>query len=249
MSMADVFECQVDFATDLRAGDDFKVYFEYAVKGGRRAGKGRILAAELTVNGQSHRAYYYSYPEGGGAYYDDKGRSMARRFLRAPLNYRRISSSFSYKRFHPILKIYRPHLGIDYAAPTGTPVSAIGSGKVSYVGWKGGYGRYVEIRHDRTYKSTYAHLSRYANGVRAGSRVTKGQVIGYVGSSGLSTGPHLDFRFYKNGKAINFLKTKFPHSKSIPESEVPDFEKVRKQYIAVLEGNRMVLSSKGEGLR
>ncbi|MDL1973061.1 MAG: M23 family metallopeptidase, partial [Deltaproteobacteria bacterium] len=177
---------------------------------------GRILAAEFVNKGRRLEAYYFEDPTGHKDYYDANGRSLRKAFLRAPLRYKRISSYFSYHRLHPILGIVRPHLGIDYAAPIGTPVEAVGDGRVVFIGWKRGFGKFIKIRHNHIYTSTYGHLSRFARGLKKGSFVKQGQVIGYVGSTGLSTGPHLDFRFMAHGRYINYLKFKQPESKSIP---------------------------------
>jgi len=156
-------------------------------------------------------------------YYDAEGNSLQRVFLKSPLNYRRISSYFSRRRFHPILKIYRPHYGVDYAAPTGTPVVTIGDGRVVYAGWKGGLGRYVEIRHNNVYTSCYGHLSRFAKGIRRGARVRQGQVIGYVGATGLATGPHLDFRVKRFGSYVNPLTVDYPRAEPLPEDKKDEF--------------------------
>ncbi|WP_170920415.1 peptidoglycan DD-metalloendopeptidase family protein [Desulfacinum hydrothermale] len=235
MELADIFAFDIDFNTDLRTGDTFAVYFDQTVRDGRRVKAGPIRAATMRVSGRTYEAHYYELPDGYGDYFDEKGRSLRKMFLKAPLSYRRISSTFTYRRFHPILKIYRPHLGIDYAAPTGTPVSALGDGKVIFRGWKGGFGRFVAIKHNATYKTTYGHLSRFAKGLKVGSRVKQGEVIGYVGQSGLATGPHLDFRFYKNGKPINFLKTTFPHARSVPKKLLADFQATRRRHLAKLQ--------------
>lgn len=234
MDLADLFAYDIDFATDLREGDTFAIHFQEEVKEGRRIRVGPILAAEMVVGGERYRAFHYKLPDGYEDYFDFHGKSLRKLFLKAPLSYSRISSTFTYKRLHPILKIYRPHLGIDYAAPHGTPVSALGSGTITYLGRKGGFGNYIEIRHDQSYKTAYGHLAGYAKGLRTGSKVTQGQVIGYVGSTGLATGPHLDFRFYRDTKPINFLKTDFPNARSIPKSLWSDFETKRESYLAAL---------------
>jgi murein DD-endopeptidase MepM/ murein hydrolase activator NlpD len=156
-------------------------------------------------------------------YYDCDGNSVRRVFLKSPLNYRRISSYFSNRRFHPILKTYRPHHGVDYAAPTGTPVVSIGDGRVTKAGWNGGMGNYVEIRHNNIYTSCYGHLSRYGRGVRGGVRVKQGQIIGYVGSTGLSTGPHLDFRVKKYGSYVNPLTIDYPRGEPVGEERKEAF--------------------------
>ncbi len=236
MELADLFAYDIDFNTDLREGDTFAIHFREEVKDGRCVRRGPILAAKMVVSGKTHSAFYHETGDGKGSYFDSEGESLRKMFLRAPLSYRRISSTFTHRRFHPVLKIYRPHYGIDYAAPEGTPVSALGSGTVTFKGWRGGYGNFVEIRHNDTYKTTYGHLSRYASGLRRGSRVEQGEVIGYVGATGVATGPHLDFRFYKNGTPIDFLKTEFPHAESVPKSQMAAFLETRDGYLAALRG-------------
>ncbi len=243
LDLSDIFSSDVDFNTDLRRGDKFIVYLEKYAKNGKFCKTPHILAARMIVQGNVYDAYYFEIKKGAGSYYDKDGQSKERMFLKAPLHYRRISSYFTNRRFHPILKIYRPHYGIDYAAPRGTPVSALGDGIVKFVGWKRGFGKFIVIKHNSIYKTTYGHLCRFAKGIRAGVRVTKGQVIGYVGATGLATGPHLDFRFYKNGKPINFLKTKWPHSHSIPGRLLARFRKVQQKYYAMLEkGQKSLLA-------
>ncbi len=204
LDFADIFSWSVDFLTEVREGDSYElVYEQRTAENGRSAGR-RILAG--VYDGQeTGRKFAFRHGDG---YYDEKGESLRSLFLRAPLQYRRISSYFSKARRHPILKIVRPHLGIDYAAPAGTPVSSVADGTVTFVGWKGGYGRYVEVRHALGYVTTYGHLSRYARGLKRGKRVKQGDVIAYVGSSGLSSGPHLDFRVRANGSYVNFLAIK-----------------------------------------
>jgi murein DD-endopeptidase MepM/ murein hydrolase activator NlpD len=192
----------------------------------------------MVVGGRCFQAFYYTLPDGSQGYFDSKGNSLQKLFLKAPLSYTRISSTFTYRRFHPILKIYRPHLGIDYAAPTGTPVCSLGDGTITYLGRRGGFGRFIAVRHNRHYKTTYGHLSRFAKGLHSGSRVTRGEVIGYVGSSGMATGPHLDFRFYRDGRPINFLKTEFPHARSIPKRLWTDFQHKYQTCLAALHGNQ-----------
>lgn len=253
MDLADLFAYDIDFVTDLRKDDTFAVHFQEEVKDGKRVRVGPILAAEMTVGGENYQAFYYKLSDGYEGYFDAKGRSLRKLFLKAPLSYSRITSTFTYKRLHPILKIYRPHLGIDYAAPTGTPVSSLGYGTIAYIGRKGGFGNYIEVRHDQHYKTTYGHLSRFAKGLRVGSKVKQGEVIGYVGSSGLATGPHLDFRFYKNKKPLNFLKTEFPNARSVAKSQLPDFKTKLEAYLEALhsQGNprftRMQNTDQGGG--
>jgi len=229
MRFADIFAWQVDFLTEPRPGDTFKLIWEKFYKEGKEFSNGRILAAQYLGKEVSHTAILFEDPEGGKDYYTITGESLRKAFLRSPLNYRRISSYFSYNRFHPILKYYRPHLGIDYAAPLGTPVATIGDGVVMYVGPKDDYGRFVKVRHQNGYYSTYGHLSRYGGGIRRGVKVKQGQVVGYVGASGLATGPHLDFRVARNGRFVNFLKINIPAAESIKDEYRKEFEMTKKE--------------------
>jgi murein DD-endopeptidase MepM/ murein hydrolase activator NlpD len=227
MNFSDLFAWDFDFFTDTRQGDRFEMLVEEDVVDGERAGFGRILAARyLPVRAEEPlEAFHYAWNGGEeSGYYRGNAESIRRFFLKSPLNYRRISSTFTNSRFHPILKKYRPHLGVDYAAATGTPVVALGNGKVTFVGSKGGYGRTVRIRHNRTYTTQYAHLSRYGKGVRSGVRVKQGQVIGYVGSSGMATGPHLDFRVQKDGRWMNPLRLKGGRAEPLPRGERAAFD-------------------------
>ncbi len=224
MRYADLLGWQVDFLTEPRGGDRFALVVREEFLEGERLGFGKILTAEYEGEMASARALRYVDSEGVLDWYDDEGKSVRRAFLKSPLNYRRISSGFSSRRRHPILKTVRPHWGVDYAAPTGTPVSALGDGVVNFAGRKGGYGKYIEVRHSSTYTTCYAHLSRYAKGIRAGQRVEQGQVIGYVGSTGLSTGPHLDFRVKRNGSFVNPLTIDAPPGREIGTLEKPRFE-------------------------
>jgi murein DD-endopeptidase MepM/ murein hydrolase activator NlpD len=232
MRFADIFAWQIDFLTEPRPGDKFKLVWEKFYRNGEEFSDGAILAAQYLGKEVSHTAILFEDPEGLKDYYTIKGESLRKEFLRSPLNYRRISSYFSYKRFHPILKYYRPHLGIDYAAPSGTPVASIGDGVVTYVGWKGEYGRFVKVRHQNGYYSTYGHLSRYERGIKRGVKVKQGQVVGYVGASGLATGPHLDFRLIRNGSFINFLKIQIPAAESVKERYRKEFEITKRERLS-----------------
>jgi len=236
MRFADIFAWEIDFLTEPMPGDRFKLIWERYVKDGKPLMDGRILAAQYEARRRTYTAIFFEDPDGHRGYYDIDGKSVRRRFLRSPLNYRRISSYFSRRRFHPILKIYRPHPGIDYAAPVGTPVVAVGDGVVEYCGWKGGYGRFVKIRHNHTFSTTYGHLSRFARGIRRGVKIRQGQVIGYVGSSGLSTGPHLDFSVIRNGRFVNFLALDIPAAESVKPGYMADFRKVKERQLAELNG-------------
>ncbi|MGD9642713.1 MAG: peptidoglycan DD-metalloendopeptidase family protein [Elusimicrobiales bacterium] len=231
MEFADVFAWEIDFLTEPRKGDRFALVWEEGVNAlGRRSGlrvKGGAYSGEVTGEG---RGYLHE-----GYYYDGKGASLRRAFLRAPLSYRRISSFFSKARFHPVLRRYRAHNGIDYAAPPGTPVSAIADGVVSYKGWKGGYGNFIELRHANSCVTGYGHLRGFARGLKRGQKVAQGQVIGYVGSTGLSTGPHLDFSLKVNGKFTDFLKFRPPSVASLGGAELEKFKVESSALAASLE--------------
>lgn len=201
--LADVYAWEIDFF-GLQGGDCYKVvYTTYEVEG-KPAGFGKILTASFAHMGRDRYAFLFDQGQ-GEEYFDEEGNSLRKNFLKAPLQFSRISSRFSYSRLHPILKIRRPHLGVDYAAPIGTPVHAVGDGTVIMAAYSGGAGRMVKIKHNGNYMTAYLHLNAYAKGIRQGAPVSQGDVIGYVGSSGHSTGPHLDFRFYKNGRAVDPL--------------------------------------------
>ena len=210
MQMADIFAWDVDFALDIRAGDRFALIFEEQFKDGKKIGEGPITAAEFTNRGRRVRALRYEYPSGDAEYFSPDGRSMRKQFLRSPVNFARISSRFDPKRRHPILHKVRAHRGVDYAARTGTPVHASGDGKVVFAGRNGGYGRTIILEHGKTYSTLYAHLNGFARGIRPGRRVVQGQTIGYVGSTGLSTGPHLHYEFRVRGVHRDPLSVKLP---------------------------------------
>ncbi len=202
-SIVDIFAYQIDFFRDLRVGDSFEILVEKKFKDGVFKSYGKMLAATFTNQGHKYIAYRFAQDGVIASYYDQEGEALERLLLRVPLSFSRISSGFSLARKHPILNITRPHMGIDYAAPKGTPVYTIGDGLVTYAGWLGDYGYTVKVRHTNGYESQYAHLSGFHSSVKVGNRVLRGNTIGYVGSTGLSTGPHLDFRLKQNGQFIN----------------------------------------------
>jgi murein DD-endopeptidase MepM/ murein hydrolase activator NlpD len=237
---AEIFAWDVDFSRSVRSGDEFAVLYErlYHVGFDREkmyAGPGRILAARYRNGPDEYRALYFQLDEGRGGYYRPDGSSVERQFLRAPLRYHRISSRYSLSRLHPILKVRRPHQGIDYAAPIGTPVWAVGDGRVIFVGWQGGFGKLVKIQHANGYVSYYGHLSRYAKGLRVGQKVHQKQVVGYVGRTGLATGPHLDFRIKKNGDYVNPFRIGVPAGEPIPPAAEAEFRMVRDQLFGELD--------------
>jgi murein DD-endopeptidase MepM/ murein hydrolase activator NlpD len=231
--LSDILSWDIDFNTDLRRGDSFAVVVEEMWRDGRFHHYGDILAAELTNDGTTYRAYRY---DAGGrpGYFDEHGKSLQRAFLKAPLSYRRISTGFSGSRLHPVLKIRRPHFGVDYAAPRGTPVSALGGGTVRFAGRRGANGNLVILSHPRGYTTYYGHLSRFGKGIRRGGRVAQGDVIGYVGATGRATGPHLDFRIRKGGRFLNPATVDLPRGVGIPEDRLADFARVRSGMDAAL---------------
>ncbi len=235
MEMAGIFGWDIDFALDIRAGDSFKVVYQEQFKDGRKVGSGPILAAEFTNQGKTVHAVRYTTADGKSDYYSKSGTSMRKEFLRTPLKFTRISSRFSMARMNPILHKVRPHEGVDYAAPIGTPVKATGDGVVAFVGRKGGYGRAIILRHTGRFSTLYGHLSRYARHLRRGQRVRQGQVIGYVGMSGLATGPHLHYEFRINGVHHDPLTVALPRAPGIPKSQIAQFQASTAPLLAELD--------------
>lgn len=235
LAYADVFAWQIDFLTDPRQGDEFKLIFSVeTLEKKQTVVSTEILAGQYITATSVNTAIQFINSKGDEGYFDETGKSVKRAFLKAPLQFKRISSYFTKKRYHPILKYYRAHEGIDYAAPIGTPVSTIGDGVVTKSQYSGGYGNLVIIKHSNGYESYYGHLSKYGKGIKKGVRVKQGQVIGYVGSTGLSTGPHLDFRIKKNGKFFNYLTMKMPPSYTLTGKDKEDFEVLKNSLIEKL---------------
>jgi murein DD-endopeptidase MepM/ murein hydrolase activator NlpD len=226
--LSDIFAWDIDFSSDIRNNDSIKVMVEELWIGNVFKGYGNIVMAEFLNNGTLYRAYRHTY-NGYSDYYDDSGKSLRKTLLRSPLKFRYISSRYSRKRFHPILRIYRPHLGIDYAAPKGTPVSAAGNGTIISTGYKGQNGKMVRIRHNRGLETFYGHLSRIPKKIKRGVKVLQGDIIGYVGSTGLSTGPHLDYRIKKNKRFVNPLTIQLPRGKSVPKKSMAVFKQSVKE--------------------
>jgi len=235
MELADIFGWDIDFALELRAGDQFRLIYEEHYLDGDKLDDGPILAAEFTNRGETFRAIRYENQDGEIGYYDDTGHSKRRAFLRTPIKFARISSRFNPKRWHPVLKKWRSHKGVDYAAPIGTPIKASGDGKIVHRGTKGGYGRTVIIQHAGKYTTLYAHMSKYSKRARNGARIKQGQVIGYVGKSGLATGPHLHYEFRVNGVHKDPLRVKLPKSLALPKQEIAEFKKSTAPLLAQLE--------------
>ena len=221
--IAEILGWEVNFGA-LYEGATFRVVYEELSRPDTgESTAGRVLAVEVENRGRRYEGFYFATPDGSSGYYNRRGEALGRSFLRYPVAYSRISSQFSKGRFHPVLKRRVPHYGVDFAAPPGTPVRAVADGKVEKAGWYGGNGRFVKIRHDRLYETGYAHLSRIARGVRAGAHVKKGQVIGYVGSTGLATGPHLHFALYRAGKYIDPLKANLPRPRPLSGNALAGF--------------------------
>jgi murein DD-endopeptidase MepM/ murein hydrolase activator NlpD len=226
LSFADIFAWQIDFLTDTKQGDTFKVVYE--IKQAKKRSKNlssKIIAAQYKTSSKTYNAFFFRTKNASVEYFDENGKSIKSAFLKAPLQFSRISSHFTTSRIHPILKYARPHLGIDYAAPKGTPVSSVGYGTVVKACYSGGFGNLVVVKHSNGYETYYGHLSKYAKGVKRGTKVNQGQIIGYVGMTGLATGPHLDFRIKLNGRFSNFLKMKQPSVTILANGNKKKFEK------------------------
>ena len=235
MELANIFGWDIDFILDIRSGDKFNFIYEELYLDGEKYKNGRILAANFINRGREFSAVLYEQKDGISNYFTPDGKSMRKAFIRTPVDFARISSRFNLRRKHPILHTIRAHKGTDYAARTGTPIKATGDGKVIHAARKGGYGKTVIIQHGQNITTLYAHMNGYARGIRSGKRVKQGQIIGYVGSTGRSTGPHLHYEFRVNGVHKNSLKVKLPHAKPIPKAELASFKKTTSTYLAQLE--------------
>jgi murein DD-endopeptidase MepM/ murein hydrolase activator NlpD len=237
--LSDIFAWDIDFFTDVRKNDYFRVIYEEKRRpaedgAGEIVKIGAVVAAEFNTRGVSHYAFLFDNGAVGRDYFDGEGKSLRKQLLRAPLTYTRISSSFSKRRLHPILHHYAPHYGIDYAAPAGTPVMSTGDGTVMAACFHHANGNYVKIRHNSTYITYYLHFSRFARGIKAGARVKQGQVIGYVGSTGYATGPHVDYRIMKNGRFVNPRTIKLPPANPVSQNDMARFMGVRDSLSAEL---------------
>lgn len=234
LEVGDLFSFGIDFTTEVRQGDEFSIFYEKRTRDGEDGPDGKILAAKFVNEGKAHYAYYFD-NEGEGGYYDQDGYVLERQFLRAPLSYRRITSGFTGARYHPITRTVSAHYQIDYAAPIGTPVVATARGTVVSAGWEGGWGRIIRMRHDNGYTTHYGHLNGFASGVSSGVSVSQGQTIGYVGSTGWSTGPHLDYGMKLNGTPVNPLKLELPKGDPLGDEQMKKFEEVKNKYIDILK--------------
>jgi len=234
MELATIFEYDIDFFSDFHPGDRFSVLFEEIRYADGRREPGQLLAAELEAGEEPFQAFYFV-GQGGASYFSADGHALRRSFLRAPLNYRKISSTYNPKRRHPIFRMLRPHLAIDYAAPAGTPVVSIGKGQVTFAGWRGGYGNLVEVRHPSGYVTRYAHFSRIAAGIRKGKRIDQGEIVGFVGETGHATGPHLHFEILRNGRKLNFLALRIAPADQLAGAELERFAREREKRLALLQ--------------
>ncbi len=234
--MNDILGWDLDFNRDLRKGDTFSILYDEVYKEGKRVRTGSVLSVEIINRGKARQAFQFTSADGRQHYYDADGNNLQKQLMRAPLEYSRVSSKFSNRRFHPVLKRWMPHHGVDYAAPVGTPVRAGGDGVVVARTRKKGNGRYIQIRHTNAeYETYYLHLSRYAKGLKVGSKVDQGQIIGYVGATGYATGPHLDYRVKRNGRFVNPRSLKLPAAAPVGQDLMASFESQAQVYLSVLQ--------------
>lgn len=225
LQAADILAWDIDFSTDLRTSDTFRIIVEGLYLNGKFKKYGKILSIEFINSNQTYKAYLFEH-DGKTDYYNAEGQSLRKAFLKAPLSFKRISSSFSKNRLHPILKVHRPHNGIDYVAASGTPVSAVASGKITFAGRKGAYGKLITILHHNGYQTYYGHLSCIKKGIRKGGKIQQGDLIGYVGATGLATGPHLHYEMRQDNAPINPLRVKNVAGKPVPSAQIAEFTKL-----------------------
>ena len=235
--LTSIYGWDIDFTRDLRTGDTFDIIYQDFYDNGKKVSSGNILAARFVNKGKVYDAIRFVSPEGDVGYFDPHGYSLQKSFLRSPVDDARISSRFTLARKHPVLHKMRAHKGVDYAAPTGTPIRATSSGTISYQGWRGGYGRAVTIKHDDKYSTLYGHMSRFTSKLKAGSKVKQGQIIGYVGSSGLASGPHVHYELRVNDKQIDPLTANLPKVVQIDNRYKKEFRKEAKRLIALLDAS------------
>lgn len=241
MDLANVFGYDIDFAQDIREGDEFEVIYEEHVVGNKQVGSGNILSARFTNRGKTYTAVRYTSKQGVTSYYNADGMSMRKAFIRTPVDFARISSKFSMGRRHPILNKIRAHKGVDYAAPRGTPIKAAGDGRIMLAGRRGGYGNTVIIQHGNSYRTLYGHMQGFAKGIRNGVSVKQGQIIGYIGTTGLSTGPHLHYEFQVNGRHVDPLSQKLPMADPIARNEKQRFLQQSKPLMARMDQEKATL--------
>jgi len=236
VALSDIFAWDIDFILDIRVGDSFQAVVEKRYRDGEPAGYANLLAAEFTNQGTTYKAFLFGDGDRPPAYYDEEGKSLRKAFLRAPLSFTRISSGFTMKRYHPITKTWKAHPAIDYAAPTGTPIKSVGDGTIKEIGRTKYNGNYIKIRHTGSYETLYLHMNGFARKLKKGTKVTQGQTIGYVGSTGLATGPHLCFRMYKNGSPVNPNRIREKAAPPISSKNMDAFRLAIAPLVAQLEG-------------
>ena len=239
VALADIFAWDIDFIRDIQEGDAFSAMVEKRYRDGQPAGYGRILAAEFNNQGKPYQAILFQDGNNPPQYYTPDGKGMRKAFLKAPLNFTRISSGFTKKRFHPVLRVWRPHLAIDYAAPTGTPVRTVADGTVIKKSYDRSNGNLVRMRHANGYETTYIHLNKFAKGLKVGKRLKQGDLVGYVGSTGIATGPHLDFRMFKNGRPINPATVKSTTADPVSKGNLVAFQAEAVRLLSELEGGNI----------
>jgi len=235
LDLAQIFNYDIDFALDLRRGDSFAVVYDAYYKDGKKIRDGDIIVAEFINKGRSHRAMRYADKKGTVSYYAPDGQSFRKAFIRTPVDFARISSGYNPGRLHPILNVIRAHKGVDYAAGTGTPVKTTGDGVIDFVGVKSGYGNVIVVKHGQKYTTLYGHLSRFRSGIRPGTKVKMGQVIGYVGATGLATAPHLHYEFRVNGLHVNPITVALPRANPLSKSQVAEWRAQNAGALAALE--------------
>lgn len=242
--LEEIFAWDIDFYADIRQGDSFKIIFEKKYLDDEFVGYRRIIAAEFTNQGELYRAFHYTYPDSDKSdYFDFEGNSLRKEFLKSPISGARITSRFTHSRLHPVRKVWRPHYGVDYAAPVGTPVRATAEGSVSYAGRDGANGRMVRIRHKNGYETFYLHLRRYGKGIKRGLKVASGQIIGYVGVSGEVTGPHLDYRIKHRNRYINPLAYRFRPVEPLRKEFLESFQSEAEQYLISFDAPQIIVTS------
>ncbi|MDX9710327.1 MAG: peptidoglycan DD-metalloendopeptidase family protein [Trichloromonas sp.] len=239
VALADIFAWDIDFIRDIQEGDAFSALVEKRYRDGQPAGYGRILAAEFNNQGQPYQAILFQDGDNPPQYYTPDGKGMRKAFLKAPLDFSRISSGFTKKRFHPVLRVWRPHLAIDYAAPTGTPVRTVADGTVVKRSYDRSNGNLVRMRHANGFETTYIHLNKFAKGLKVGKRLKQGDLVGYVGSTGIATGPHLDFRMFKNGRPINPATVKSTTADPVSKGNLVAFQAEAVRLLSELEGSNI----------
>ncbi|MGR9117181.1 MAG: peptidoglycan DD-metalloendopeptidase family protein [Gammaproteobacteria bacterium] len=235
MQLADIFAWDIDFALDIKENDSFAVLYEKLYIGDEEVGTGKILAAEFVNEGKIYKAVRYEDKQGHANYFTPEGHGMRKAFIRTPVDFARISSPFNLKRKHPILNRIRAHKGVDYAAKTGTPIKCTGDGKIIFQGRQSGYGRVIIVQHGKRYSTLYAHLSKFNKHYKKGSSIKQGDIIGYVGQSGLASGPHLHYEFRVDGQHRNPLTVKLPNSAPVDQSLLADFKATTQPLLAQLD--------------